>query len=269
MIQRDDAIAMVRALNEQVGRIDRIDAKLITLEEYLRVAGPIKPHAGDPNDTSLTGTTGIIGDPSKRYLWAVAVAGEVWPNYRTPVSFGHPFTTSPTPYPPYRWGIFLVEAAPARLFGVGDAGIADAWPSEFDKLPNHPVTAFVQPSSTPRLPPIAGGIQQPLATSAVMKLSAEVRRIDRIEGKLMTWREYLASGDPGAYKPAAADDSAPVWIVAVAGEIVPQFGHGLTFNWGVFTIDGTNGGITSLTARNDGPWPAFFDELPDHPAPSP
>jgi hypothetical protein len=43
----------------------------------------------------------------------------------------------------------------------------------------------------------------------------------------------------------------------------------LTFNWGVFTIDGTGGsGITSLTARNDGPWPAFFDALPDHPAPS-
>jgi len=32
-IQRDEAIAMVRALSEQVGRIDRIDAKLITLEE--------------------------------------------------------------------------------------------------------------------------------------------------------------------------------------------------------------------------------------------
>ncbi len=268
-IQRDDAIAMVRALNEQVGRIDRIDAKLITLEEFVQVAGPIKPHPGDPNDTSLTGTTGIIGDPSKRYLWAVAVSGDVWPNYRIPVSFGRPFTTSPTPYPAYRWGIFLVEAVPGRLFGLGDAGVAEAWPSEFDKLPNHPVTAFVQPSPTPRLAPIAVGIQQPLATSAVMKLSAEVRRIDRIEAKLMTWHEYLASGDPGAYKPAAAEDSAPVWIVAVAGEIVPQFGHGLTFNWGVFTIDGTDGGITSLTARNDGPWPAFFDALPDHPAPSP
>ena len=81
---------------------------------------------------------------------------------------------------------------------------------------------------------------------------------------MSTWR----AGISGAQKPAAADDSAPVWIVAVAGEIVPAFGRGLTFNWGVFTIDGTDGGVTSLTARNDGPWPAFFDALPDHPAPS-
>jgi len=265
-IQRDDAIAMIRALNEQVGRIDRIDAKLMTLEEYLRVAGPIRPHAGDPNDTSMTGTTGIIGDPAKRFLWAVAVSGDVWPNNRIPMSWGHPLLTSPTPYPPYRWGIFLVEAVPARLFAVGDAGIAEAWPSEFDKLPNHPAGAYVVPIPTPRLTSLAVTTQQPEATSTVMRLTAEVRRIYRIEAKLMAWREYLASGDPGAYKPPAADDDAPVWIVAVAGEIVPAFGHGLTFNWGVFTIDGTDGGITSLTARNDGAWPAFFDVLPDHPA---
>ena len=268
-IQRDDAIAIVRALNEQVGRIDRIDAKLMTFEEYLHVAGPIKPHPGDPNDTSNTGTTGIIGDPSKRYMWAVAVAGEVWPNLRDPISWGHPLPGSPTPYPPYRWGIFLVEAVPGRMFAVGDAGIAEGWPSSFDKLPNHPPTGYVPPIATPRLTTLAVKIQQSLATSAVMRLSAEVRRIDRIEAKLMTWHEYLASGDPGAHKPAAADDSAPVWIVAVAGQIVPEFGHGATFNWGVFTIDGTEGGITSLTARNDGRWPAFFDALPDHPAPSP
>ena len=99
---------------------------------------------------------------------------------------------------------------------------------------------------------MAVGIRQPEATSAVMRLSAEVRRIDRIEAKLMTWRDYLASGDPDAQKPGAADERAPVWIVAVSGEIVPQFGRGSTFNWGVFTVDGTDGQITSLSARNDG-----------------
>jgi hypothetical protein len=264
-IQRDDAMAMVRMLHEQVGRIDRIDAKLMTLEEYIGVSGPIKPHAGDPHDTSITGTTGIIGDPSKRYFWAVAVSGDVWPNLRIPVSWGYPLLTSPTPYPPYRWGIFLVEAVPARVFAIGDAGIAESWPPVFDKLPNHPPTAYVAPSATPRLTTLAAKLQQPEATSAVMGLASEVRRIDRIEAKLMTWREYLASADQGAQKPPAASDSAPVWIVAVSGEIVPQFGHGATFRWGVFTIDGTDGTITSLTARSDGPWPVFFDALPDHP----
>ena len=265
-IQRDDAIAIVRRLDQQVGRIDRIDAKLVTLDEYVRVAGPIRAHPGDPSVTAPNGTTGIIGDPSKRYLWAVAVSGDVWPNMRLPISFGQPLTTSPTPYPPYRWGIFLVEAVPARLFGIGDAGIAEAWPSVFDKLPNHPVTAYVPPSPTPRLTAIATKIQQPEATTAVMRSTAEVRRIDRIEAKLMTWREYLAGGDPGAQKPSGADDSAPVWIVAVSGEIVPQFGRGATFTWGVFTIDAMSGGIESLVARSDGAWPTFFDALPDYPA---
>ena len=268
-IQRADAIAIVRRLSEQVGRVDRIEAKLMTLEEYVKIAGPVRPRPGDPQATVMPGSVGVIGDPAKRYVWAVAVAGEVWPNLRDPISFGQPLPGSPTPYPAYRWGIFLVEAVPGRMFAVGDAGITEGWPSSFDKLPNHPPSGYVPPIATPRLTTLAVKIQQPEATTAVMRLTAEVRRIDRIEAKLMTWREYLASGDPGAYKPAAADVSAPVWIVAVSGEIVPQFGRGLTFNWGVFTIDGTGGGITSLTARNDGPWPAFFDALPDHPAPSP
>jgi len=268
-IQRDDAIAMVRGLNEQVGRIDRIDAKLVTLEEYVRIAGVIRCCPGDPNATPDNGTTGVFGDPAKRYEWAVAVSGEVWPNHRIPVRFGIPFATSPTPYPPYRWGIFLVEAVPGRTFGVGHAGIAETWPAAFDRLPNHPPTAYVPPSPTPRLTTLAVKIQQPEATTAVMKLRAEVRRIDRIEAKLMTWREFVASGDPGAQKPPAADESAPVWIVAVSGEIAPQFGQGATFSWGLFPIDATTGSIESMIARSDRLWPTFFDALPDHPPPSP
>lgn len=262
-IQRDDAIALVTR-GDGVGRVDRTDAKLMTFADYLRVAGPVRSHAGDPQAAAVTGF-GIMGDPAKRYIWAVAVSGEVWPNGRIPIYYGGPPPTSPTPNPPYRWAIFLVESVPGRLMVIGDAGIAEAWPSEFDRLPNHPATAYVQPSPTPRLSAVAVSVQQAEATIAVIKLTAEVRRIDRMEAKLMTWREYVSSGDPGAQKPSAADDSAPVWIVAVSGEIVPQFGRGATFIWGVFTIDGTTGNVASLIARTDGLWPAFFDALPDHP----
>jgi len=149
-----------------VGRVDRADAKLMTFADYLRVAGPVRTHAGDPQATAMTGF-GIFGDPAQRYVWAVAVSGEVWPNGREPTYWGGPPPGSPTPYPPYRWAIFLVESVPGRLMVIGDAGIAEAWPSTFDKLPSHPVTAFVQPSPSPRLAPIAVGIRQPLATSAV------------------------------------------------------------------------------------------------------
>ena len=266
-IQRDEAIALVTG-SDNVGRVDRTDAKLMTLADYVSVAGPVRTHPGDPQATGVTGF-GIIGDPAKRYVWAVAVSGEVWPSGRVPVYFGGPPPGSPTPYPPYGWAIFLVESVPGRVMVIGDAGIAEGWPAVFDNLPNHPPTAYIAPSPTPPLAPIAVSIQQPLATTAVIKLTAEVRRIDRIEAKLMTWREYLASGDPSAQMPASASDSAPVWIVAVSGLIAPAFGQGATFDWGVFTVDGTDGRITSLTARNDGAWPAFFDALPGHPAPFP
>jgi hypothetical protein len=76
-IQRDAAIAMVRGLNKQVGRVDRIEAKLMTLEEYVKFAGPVRPRPGDPQASVMPASVGIIGDPAKRYVWVVAVAGEV------------------------------------------------------------------------------------------------------------------------------------------------------------------------------------------------
>jgi hypothetical protein len=148
------AIASVRGLGDPVGRVDRIDAKLMTLEEYLRVAGPIRVLPGDPRSTDAPGIIGFAGDPSTRYVWVVAVSGEVWPQPRVPISWGNPpFATlspnpapSPTPYPPYRWGMFLVDAARGTRLAVGDAGIAEGWPAVFDRLPNH---AAVAANATP------------------------------------------------------------------------------------------------------------------------
>ena len=51
----------------------------------------------------------------------------------------------------------------------------------------------------------------------------EVRRIDRIEMKLMTWAEYVA-GAPSVQKPANAPVDGPVWVCAVSGDIVSSFG---------------------------------------------
>ena len=76
MIQRDEAIALVTSGNADVGRVDRADAKLMTFADYLRVAGPVRTHAGDPQAIAMTGF-GSFGDPAQRYVWAVAVSGEV------------------------------------------------------------------------------------------------------------------------------------------------------------------------------------------------
>src|SRR5438094_6341048 len=89
MIQRDEAIALVTSGNADVGRVDRADAKLMTFADYLRVAGPVRTHPGEPPPTAMTGI-GLLGDPAQRYVWAVAVSAEVWPNGREPISWGEP-----------------------------------------------------------------------------------------------------------------------------------------------------------------------------------
>ena len=56
-----------------------------------------------------------------------------------PVIFGAAPSATPTPYPPYRWAIFLIDAVPGTLMVIGDAGVGDVWPAVFANLPNHRV----------------------------------------------------------------------------------------------------------------------------------
>jgi hypothetical protein len=114
-IERDQAISLIRN-SRDIGRIDRIDAKLMTYSEYTAGVGPVRTHEGNPATTPTTGFS-MSGDPSQRVLWVVAVSGEVWPAGRDPVFFGLQ-TPSATPYPPYRWGTFLIDASSDRSSSV-------------------------------------------------------------------------------------------------------------------------------------------------------
>src|SRR3954471_6487633 len=124
----EDAIALVRG-SDMVGRIDRSDAKLMALSEYLRLAGPILIHEGDPAASPIKGFD--IGGGDSRALWVVAISGEVWPAGRIPTYFGSGSAPQATPYPPYRWAVVLIDAVPGSLIGVADAGIGTQWPSVF------------------------------------------------------------------------------------------------------------------------------------------
>jgi len=268
-IGRDAAIALVRGRADDIGRVDRSDAKLLTLEEYLAIAGPFRSPQGDPKATPIGGLGGFIGDPGKRYLWVVAISGEVWPVGRIPVQFGIPFTPpTPTPYPPYRWGLFMVDAVRAGGFGVTAAGSDESWPAVFEKLPNHPSAPYVAPSPTPALTPLAVQLRSPQALSLILRRTTEVRRMDRIEMKLMTWGEYVA-GAPGVQKPANAQVDGPVWVYAVSGDVVSSFGVSTAapqpVPWALLAIDATTSEVTSSGATDTARWPAFFDRLPDHP----
>lgn len=135
-VQRAEAIALARSL-DLIGRVDRIDAKLMTFDEYVRVAGPVRTRLGDPQAPPVTGF-GIEGDPTQRIVWVVAVSGEVWPQGKVPVFFNQAAPPSPTPYPPYGWGLILIDASSGQFMVIGDAGVGASWPSIFSALPSHP-----------------------------------------------------------------------------------------------------------------------------------
>jgi hypothetical protein len=260
-ISREQAIAIAIAPGRDVGRVDRVEAKLMTFEEYVRIAGPWQVHPGDPQASPLGGIVTTAGDPAKRYVWVVAVSGEVWPSGRVPVRFGGaPAVPSRTPYPPYRWGMFLVDAGRGRLDGIGDAGLSESWPAAFDRLPDHPAAPSVAVVPSPLASPLKVGIGEGLATAAVMMLTAEVRRIDRIEVKLMTRGEYEQAQPSGTI---GVDLSAPLWVIALAGEITPQFARGASFASAAYLVDANTGSVIGVTAGAER-WPAFFDALPNH-----
>ncbi len=98
----------------------------------------------------------------------------------------------------------------------------------------------------------------------VRGLSGEVLRVDRIEAKRVRWSDFEAAARTGSVQ---ADDR-EVWIVAVAGEVRPQFARGQTFPWGIYVIDTKSDDVLGMTA-GDGTWPPYFDGLRDLAAASP
>jgi hypothetical protein len=100
---RSAVIARIRALSVEVSRVDRIEAKLMRRSDFERV--------------QPSGSAQLDGS---RWIWAVAVTGEIRPQ------FGHGTTFS--------WGVFLVDAQNGDMLGlVAGAG---TWPSYFDALPD-------------------------------------------------------------------------------------------------------------------------------------
>lgn len=193
VIGRDAAIDIVRARRENVGRIDRIEAKLLTLQDYYDVAGPLKVVAADPKASPHSvGTIGVTGDADKRMLWVVAVSGEVWPQGREPVFWGMPPYPSATPYRPYRWGLFVVDATRAALTSMADAGSDEDWPPIFAQLPDHPAVLGVVAPADPcatllHIPDVPNVSRFPAKTLADLQTNlpqdfAWMRLLQRVSG---------------------------------------------------------------------------------------
>jgi hypothetical protein len=97
---------------------------------------------------------------------------------------------------------------------------------------------------------------------ARVRARGNVVRADRTEAKLMPYRE-VSEYSPDL-RPNTLPRDAPVWAVAIGGDIVTV--DGTKISWGVWYVDGRNGDVVGfitdpLPGRSAWPW--FWDTLPD------
>jgi hypothetical protein len=95
------------------------------------------------------------------------------------------------------------------------------------------------------------------------RTSAEIRRVDRIDAKLMTRAEFeQGSNNAGTSTSPNTDPNQSLWVVAIGGDVLPQFSRGLAFTWGIYLVSADNGDILGMLA-GPGPWPPYFDSMPN------
>lgn len=125
-VTRDQAIALVRGLSS-VRRVDRIAAKLVPWSEFEPVGMGVDMTGGPHHGGGLP----LPG------VWAVAVAGDIYPD-------GAPIR----PLQHYTWSVWGINASRLQLLtlNVGDSG---AWPPGFDALADHVAVAPPAPTSSP------------------------------------------------------------------------------------------------------------------------
>lgn len=104
--------------------------------------------------------------------------------------------------------------------------------------------------------------QQALDAAKNQSSTAFARRIDRIESKLTTWREIQSARNECGDYVAALKPEQELWVVAMAGDFVPQLGRGEHSPWVVNIFDATTG-MPVATFAGGGAWPVFFVALQD------
>lgn len=97
-----------------------------------------------------------------------------------------------------------------------------------------------------------------LRDTASIKEVDSTRAVQIIAGELYS-KESLLPQYWNTMRPPDLIDQDPVWLVAVTGEIRPSFSAApLTFEYGVYIIDGKTGSVLGTNANN-GKLPAVFN----------
>lgn len=125
-------------------------------------------------------------------------------------------------------------------------------------------------ASVPDAPTSAGAIAPRIsrqeAIARIERLTLVNRRIDRLKAVRSTWDAVYTARADNTTLPKAPAPTTQVWVVAVAGDVVPQFSRGKHFAWAVFVINADTGDPMATFAGPDagpGAWPAFFTTLRD------
>jgi hypothetical protein len=161
-----------------------------------------------------------------------------------------------------RWRLVAVVGLTAVLGGVG-ASVAAA-------------TGAFTPAAPPGLipkqlsPPPQQITTGPPLSRAVILRTINLAGVTRYAIKTMPYKTiedalhsvglgFNRNVDPNWTPVPLAD---PVDVVVVAGNISPPGSHGF-FSWEVEIINPVTGVLIGNSASSNGPWPSFFDSLPD------
>jgi hypothetical protein len=87
-------------------------------------------------------------------------------------------------------------------------------------------------------------------------------RIDRVDAKLVTWRE-VANELLWRVNAQVVEANASVWAVGVAGDVRALDGAGGQLRWGVCFVDARTGAVLGFVSDNRADWPWFWEALPD------
>jgi hypothetical protein len=99
-----------------------------------------------------------------------------------------------------------------------------------------------------------------------------VLRADRIEAKLVTWKEYELAA--ASFHSGVNDPEQLVWLVLISGEIAPPRGGPMrptqtvtttppTYPWALYSVDAVTGDVTGFSCCGPDARPKWFDGLTD------
>ncbi len=240
-VARDEAIALIRR-NSWIARADRIEAKLVSWNEFASVGMGV----------DMTGDKDQGAFPPQS-VWAVAVAGDVYPEY-----WGQPLGT---PRQHFAWALWGVNGLRLQISSLR-VGNSAAWPPGFDALVDHVALAPPTPTASPigpRFEPIPSGAGAlpwgRLNTSALFDLAASdttlthlwavVRTGPSVPGAPMP-SELLRSVDGGSnWSEAPGSPSSPLYVAATGNVVLVSSG-------GTVTTPGTSTGGGLFVSTDDG-----------------